>query len=75
MHEPDQPPLKLTKTEAAAFLGHQARERELAAEFQDVLREIAERLGIAAESIGRDYALDTRTWEFLPIPKAGSPDA
>jgi len=70
-------PLRLTGMERRAYLGHAARERELrravadlGAEFRDLVGEIADRLGVAPEAIGRDLVLDTATWELKPAEGA-----
>jgi len=62
-------PIPLTRTERLAFVGHQAREQLLAAEFREFLSELAARAGIAPEDIGKTWALDTQTWSLVPLPQ------
>lgn len=71
-HPAPPPSHPLTTTERAAFVGLQARHRELVQMFNDeeraILGEVEARLGLAPGSIGVSHNIDGATWAVVAQP-------
>lgn len=62
-------PIPLTPGQRREFVGHQAREALLAAEAREMLSDLARAHGLDPAEIGRTWAVDTQTWQLVPIAR------